>query len=88
MNTEQASREQLIEKLTQDWQERFGNFVRRTDAKKATSRALSPKSLANLDYLGVGPSERIRCGRNTLYPVRQFYSWFVGRMEIVPRSNC
>lgn len=69
----------LAKQMIDDWRDRRGNFVCRRDSRLATSGALGPKYLANLDSRGEGPPGKIRCGRNTLYPVQDFFPWFLNR---------
>ena len=44
---------------------------------------MSPKSLANLDYQGRGPSERVLVGRVIGYPRRAFVKWLESRSRMI-----
>lgn len=48
-----------------------------------TGGLISPKSLANLDSLGKGPSRRVKLGRRVGYPARDFAEWFLDRAREV-----
>ena len=44
---------------------------------------ISPRSLANLDYQGRGPSERVLVGRVVGYPRRAFVKWLESRSRMI-----
>lgn len=48
-----------------------------------TGGLICPKSLANLDSLGQGPSRRVKLGRRVGYPARDFAVWFLERSREV-----
>ena len=57
-------------------------WVTRKEAAKASGYAVAAGSLANADCVGQGPATRIRCGRQVLYPRKDFVLWLAGRVTI------
>jgi hypothetical protein len=55
--------------------------VTRKEASKAIGELLSPKSFANLDSMGQGPSCRVKIGRKVGYPKESFIAWVVDRQS-------
>lgn len=56
-------------------------IVARTEAGKFTGGLIHPRTLANLDSQGLGPSGRFKVGRKTAYPVNSFIDWLKKRAE-------
>jgi len=58
-------------------------YVAREEVKKFTGGIINPRTLANLDSKGEGPSGRVRVGRKIAYPVDKFIEWLEARAEQV-----
>jgi len=54
--------------------------VARSQVGQFSGGVLTPKYMANLDSIGVGP-ERIRIGRKVVYPVHSLVKWLKSRMN-------
>lgn len=54
-------------------------LISRNQVGKLTGGAISPKTLANLDSLGLGPRERIKLGRRVAYPTTVLLEWLEAR---------
>ena len=61
----------VFDKMAKNW---CGQIVPRTKIEEYTGGLLTPKTLANLDSLGIGP-ERITVGRRVAYPVDELNEW-------------
>jgi hypothetical protein len=46
----------------------------------------SPRSIANLDCQGMGPTERVYCGRVAGYPRESLINWLSQRMQVVDKE--
>ena len=46
---------------------------------------LSPRTMANLDCLGLGPAEKVCLGRLVGYPRQALLTWLGARMTVAPR---
>jgi hypothetical protein len=57
-------------------------IVSRSEVREFTGGLISQKYLANLDSKGLGPSERVRCGRRVGYPVDSLIEWLRQRSKI------
>lgn len=55
--------------------------VARTQVRAFTGGALSGKTLANFDSQGIGPENRFRLGRQTVYPLEDFLKWLEKRCK-------
>ncbi|GFO60958.1 hypothetical protein GMST_32830 [Geomonas silvestris] len=57
-------------------------IVARNEVDRFTGGVISPRSLANLDSLGLGPEGAFRIGRKVAYPVAAFIDWLEGRASL------
>ncbi|MBG3876464.1 hypothetical protein FVW20_05320 [Desulfovibrio oxamicus] len=64
----------------------FPALFPRVAVGRLTSGIIQPKTLANLDSLGLGPSKRWRVGRSIFYERDSFIEWFASRVK-VPESK-
>lgn len=53
----------------------------RSSIGELTEGIIHPKTLANLDSLGLGPSKRWRVGRRVFYERDSFMEWFARRVK-------
>jgi hypothetical protein len=67
-----------LKELGKNWP---SSLVARTEIRKFTGGAISEKRLANLDSLGLGPSDRLRIGKKVCYPVSSLIEWLAARAE-------
>lgn len=81
----------LTKKLESFWQEQAElwrlngkNGVPRQEIHLFTCGTIKPKSMANLDSLGLGP-DSIRHGRGRIYPFETLVPWLEARTEIVEK---
>jgi hypothetical protein len=66
----------------------FPALFPRVAVGRLTGGIIQPKTLANLDSLGLGPSKRWRVGRRVFYERDSFMEWFVSRVKVPePKSN-
>jgi len=61
----------------------FPPIIARNQVGKLTGGALSPKTLANLDSLGLGPKTRIKLGRRVAYPTPVLLEWLEARSATI-----
>lgn len=47
--------------------------------ERMTMGLIKAKTLANLDYQGLGPKNRFRCGRKVLYPIESVIEFLESR---------
>lgn len=75
--------------LTFDWMSSgLPSWFPRTEVGKLTCGIVHPKTLANLDSLGKGPSRRCLIGKRVFYERDSFMEWFVSRVKVPePKSN-
>jgi hypothetical protein len=57
-------------------------IVSRSDILRFTGGLISQRYIANLDSKGLGPKERVRCGRRVGYPVDVLVEWLRNRSRI------
>ena len=50
-------------------------FIARKEVSKLLGGAISPKTLANADSLGIGPEVKTTCGRNIVYETASLLKW-------------
>lgn len=62
-------------------------FVAREKVSEFTGGIITPKSLANLDALQLGPKGRITCGRKVAYPVAELITWLESRTKIAAHGG-
>jgi hypothetical protein len=67
-------------KLKDKWP---SSMVARSKVGAFSGGLLKPKTLANADSLGVGPSGRIRIGRLVAYDVDSLLDWMRHRTEVL-----
>ena len=53
--------------------------VARVEIGKFSGGLLSPKSMANLDSQGIGPVDRVTCGRKVGYKISSLIQWMRDR---------
>ena len=58
-------------------------IVSRGEVGKFSGEILNPKTLANLDSVGLGPAGRIRIGRKIAYPVQSLIRFMEDRAQPV-----
>jgi len=58
------------------------DLVARSEVRAFSGGLLNPKSLANLDCLGLGP-ERVRVGAKVAYTLEGLVSWLEERTETI-----
>lgn len=56
-------------------------ILTRNAIEKVTGGAISAKTLANLDCIGGGISERVTVGRKVAYPRAAFIEWLRRQLE-------
>jgi hypothetical protein len=77
-----ANAEEKVKILFQDMIERWpSSLVARSQLSKFTGGLLSQRYMANLDSLGIGIKDRIRCGRQIAYPVRSVVEFLESRTQ-------
>lgn len=64
-----------FEDIGRDWPE----LISRKEASRLTGGIAHPRTLANLDCLGKGPSQKLRIGRQVCYTKKSFIEWLKGR---------
>ncbi len=69
----------VIEEIGRNWPDCFS----REKASELVGGVISPRSLANLDCLGLGPERRLRVGRKIVYTRESFVEWFKRRIKEV-----
>lgn len=57
-------------------------IVARDEIDSFTGGVISPKSLANMDSLGIGPQGAFRIGRKIAYPVNNVITWLESRASL------
>jgi hypothetical protein len=55
------------------------SFVARNEVGRFSGGILHPRTLANQDCLGSGPSGAVRVGRRVAYPVAELVKWMESR---------
>ncbi|OGR01003.1 MAG: hypothetical protein A2511_01370 [Deltaproteobacteria bacterium RIFOXYD12_FULL_50_9] len=70
----------LLKEMAAKWP---SSIVARRKVGEFTGGVISEKSMANLDCLGQGPSNRIKIGKIVAYPVKDFIAWLVERFQRV-----
>lgn len=58
-------------------------YVTREKITEFSGGILHPRSIANLDSLGLGPKGRIRVGRKIAYPIDELIQWMEERSEAI-----
>jgi hypothetical protein len=58
-------------------------IVARCEIDRFSGGAVTPRTLANLDAMGVGPENRIRVGRKICYAVGDLIKWMEARSEVL-----
>lgn len=73
--------------ITQDFFERLEQelpeLIARTQIHTVTGGLIANKTAANADSLGVGPSERVRCGIRIAYPKKALIAWLRTKIKDV-----
>ncbi len=59
-------------------------IIARTEVPKLTGNLISSGHLANLDCLGQGPKNVVKCGKKVGYTRDSFIEWLRGRGEKQP----
>jgi hypothetical protein len=54
-------------------------IVAREEVGRFTGGVMTPKTQANLDSVGEGPTEVIRIGRKVAYPLTSYIKWLESR---------
>lgn len=62
----------IFEQMCTRWP---SNIIARSEIKKFSGGAFSPKSLANRDSQGTGPEGRFILGRRVVYPASSLTNW-------------
>lgn len=57
------------------------SFVAREKVGEFSGGILNPRTMANLDSLGIGPKGRIRISRKIAYKVEELCRWLESRSE-------
>lgn len=60
----------------------FPALFPRVAVGRLTAGIIHPKTMANLDSLGLGPSKRWRVGRRVFYERDSFIEWLAGRVKV------
>jgi len=58
-----------------------GPVISREVAARLSGGLVTAKTLANLDSQGLGPADRVRCGRKVGYPAECFSRWLANRLQ-------
>jgi len=74
----------VFEKLALTWP---SAIVSRSEVSRFSGGLINPRSLANMDSLGLGPANRFRCGRKICYPVSDLIAWLESRVTVVKPSG-
>ncbi len=64
-----------------------GPVISREVAARISGGLVTAKTLQNLDSLGVGPANRVRCGRKVGYPAESFAHWLVDRLQPIDKQE-
>ena len=59
------------------------SFVARESVSDFSGGILNPRTMANFDSKGVGPSGRVRVGRKIAYPVDSLVCWLENRAQVL-----
>jgi len=59
----------------------------RSSVGELTGGIIHPKTLANLDSAGKGPSKRWRVGQRVFYERDSFIEWFASRVQLPERKD-
>jgi hypothetical protein len=54
-------------------------YVARKEIERFSGGMLKPRTLANLDSLGVGVPGRFTVGKSVMYPVKELINWLEAR---------
>lgn len=73
------SKNQILLKLKSD----LPLIIARKEVDRLTGGLISPRHLANLDSVGLGPKGKVRVGRLVGYERESFISWLSERMQDV-----
>jgi hypothetical protein len=65
-----------FQRLKKGWR---SELVARTEIGEFTGGICNPRTMANLDSLGLGPKEKIRIGRKICYPTDVLIRWIEDR---------
>jgi len=71
-----------LENKTADLREALENLpdiIARAEVGRLLGNVISPKTLANLDSLGIGPRGRHKLGNKVFYLKASFINWFENR---------
>jgi len=74
----------IFDKMAEVWP---SAVVARAEIKKFTGGALTGKSMANYDNLGIGPGQKIIIGRRVCYPKDILVKWLRERSYEKARSR-
>ena len=66
--------------LASRWQ---SALVARSEIGQFSGGAINPRTLANLDSMGEGPSGRMKIGRKIAYPVCNVIKWMESRAAVL-----
>ena len=69
-----------LEELSSTWP---SPLVARNQSQldKFSGGILNARTLANEDYLGTGPKDRVKIGKKVAYPVASLVEWMRAKME-------
>jgi len=79
--------EDSLKALERTLSEKFPFGIPRKEIGRATGNLLHPRTCANLDCIGQGISGRYKCGRNTIYPVKNAISYIQAKIVVVPNLD-
>jgi hypothetical protein len=63
---------EILKEMANSWP---SSVVARSEVKNFTGGSVSPKTLANADYKGTGPTKRFYIGKKACYPVESLIVW-------------
>ncbi len=62
-------------------------FISREVAEHVSGGLVKVKTYANLDSQGLGPADRVRCGRKVGYPAESFARWLANRLQPIDKQE-
>jgi hypothetical protein len=68
-----------LSRLRESWD---SPFVARREIERFSGGMLKPRTLANLDSLGVGVPGRFTVGKTVMYPIEELISWLEGKASV------
>jgi len=76
------AKEDAIETILEAARMQKSAFISRDQIGEFTGGAFSPRYMANLDSLGLGPDGTFKLGRKKMYSLRPLVQWMIARLKV------